>query len=106
MSDNDRFIGQLEDYLEAYAGDAPLPAHVRDAIRAALPGTRQVRSERGPRRMITMLSSLSTPVRGGLVAATLVIVVALGATVVANSPGTASAPAPSVARRPPVGTIA
>ena len=95
MSDNDRFIGQLEDYLEASVGDAPLPAHVRDAIRAALPGTRQVRSGRGPRRVITMFSNLSTPVRGGLVAATLVVVVALGATVVANSPGTASAPAPS-----------
>ena len=60
MSDNDRFIGQLEDYLEAYDGDAPIPAHVRDAIRAALPGTRQVRSGRGPRRVITMFSSLST----------------------------------------------
>jgi hypothetical protein len=97
MSDNDRFIGQLEDYLDAYAGDAPLPAHVRDAIRAALPGTRQVRSGWGPRRMITMFSNLSTPVRGGLVAATLVVVVALGATVVANSPGTAGTPGPSAA---------
>lgn len=97
MSDNDRFIGQLEDYLDAYDGDPPIPAHVRDAIRAALPGTRQVRSGRGPWRVITMFSNLSTPVRGGLVAATLVVVVALGATVVANSPGTGGAPAPSAA---------
>ena len=78
MSDNDRFIGQLEDYLDAYDGETPLPMHVRDAIRAELPGTRQDRSRQGPRRLLTMFSGLSTPVRGGLLAAGLVVAVALG----------------------------
>ncbi len=98
MSDNDRFIGRLEDYLDAFDGETPLPMHVRDAIRAELPGTRQDRSGRGPRRLLTMFSGLPTPVRGGLLAAGLIVAVALGATWV-NSTG------PGVGGEPPASSV-
>ena len=78
MSNNDPFIGQLEDYLEDFDGVTPLPDRVRDAIRAELPSARQVRPQPGLRRMFTMLSFTSAGVRVGLAAAAVVAVV-LGA---------------------------
>lgn len=41
MTRNDQLIEHLEDYLDGYDGATPLPADVRDAIRAQLPLTRQ-----------------------------------------------------------------
>ncbi len=96
MSDNDRFIGQLEDYLDDFDGETPLPMHLRDAIRTALPGTGQERSGRVPRRVLTMFAS--TPVRGGLLAAGLVIAVGLGAMAVNRPPsGVGGLPSASAA---------
>jgi hypothetical protein len=40
---HDDFTGHLERYLEEYPGSTPLPEHVRDAVRARLPSTRQQR---------------------------------------------------------------
>lgn len=92
MNGDDRLIGQLEDYLDEFHGETPLPAHVRDAIRTALPGTRQVPSRPGPWRVPTMISRLSTPARIGVAAAALVVAVALGAAVMTNRPGDVAAP--------------
>ena len=39
----DEFIGLLGGYLDEYEGSTPMPEHVRDAIRADLPSTRQRR---------------------------------------------------------------
>ena len=39
MTAHDPFINQLEDYLDEYEGNTPLPEAVRDAIRAELPST-------------------------------------------------------------------
>jgi hypothetical protein len=89
MSDNDRFIGVLEDYLDAFDGETPLPDRVRDAVRAELPSARQVQPRPGPLRVFTMLSTASAGARAGLAAATIVAAVVLGAAVLNNdrSPG-------------------
>ena len=79
MSHNDDFIGQLEDYLEAFDGVTPLPDRVRDAIRAELPSARQVRPRPGLERVSTMLSNASAVARLGLAAAAIVVAVVLGA---------------------------
>ena len=79
MSHDDRFIGQLEDYLEEFDGVTPLPDRVRDAIRAELPSARQVRPKPGLRRMFTMLSFASAGARVGLAAAAIIVAVVLGA---------------------------
>lgn len=99
MTSNERFIGQLEDYLDTIDGETPLPNHVRDAIRAELPSTPQVRPGRGLRRILTMTSNLSAPARVGLVAATFVVSVVAVAAIVGNnaSPGPAASPIPSTA---------
>lgn len=96
MSDDDRFIGRLEDYLDAFDGETPLPTHLRDSIRAALPTTRQDRPRRGPRRVFTMFAS--TPVRGGLLAAGLVIAVGFGAVLLTST-------APGVGGGPPASAV-
>ena len=83
---NDRFIDTLEDYLDEFDGETPLPEHVRDSIRAELPGTRQIRSGAGPRRVLAMVSNLSIPARVGLVAAAVVVAFGLGAAMIANVP--------------------
>ena len=80
MSHNDDFIGHLEDYLHEFDGATPLPDHVRDAVHAELPRTRQVHRP-GPLRLFTMLSNTSSGARLGLVAATFVVVAVLSAAV-------------------------
>jgi len=42
MTRDDDFIGQLESYLDEFEGITPLPAAVRNAVRAQLPTTKQV----------------------------------------------------------------
>ena len=71
MNGTDDFIGRLEAYLDDFDGATPLPDHVRDAIHAELPGTRQVHTDAGPRRWLTMLSN-SAQARWGLAAAAIV----------------------------------
>jgi hypothetical protein len=78
MNHTDDFIGQLEDYLEAFDGVTPLPDRVRDAIRAELPSARQVRPRPGLERVSTMLSNASAVARLGLAAAAIVVAVVLG----------------------------
>ena len=78
MNGSDDFIGQLEAYLDDFDGATPLPGHVRDAVHAELPGTRQVRSDAGSRRLLTMLSTPSARVRWGLAAAAIVVAVVVG----------------------------
>jgi hypothetical protein len=112
MNRDDDFIGQLEDYLADVGGVSPLPDRVRDAIRAELPRTRQVRRVRGSGRMFDMVSRASTRARWGLAAAAVVAAVFLGAAILNNGgtgPGIGSAPAatpspspsPSPTPRPP-----
>src|SRR4051794_38023104 len=89
----DKFIGHLEDYLDAFDGETPLPDRVRDAIRAELPSTRQVRPRRGFERIFTLLSNGSAGTRLGLAAAAVVVVV-LGGAFIGNVGGP-GAPTPS-----------
>jgi len=80
MNHNDDFIGHLEDYLHEFDGATPLPDHVRDAVHAELPRSRQVHRP-GPLRLFTMLSNTSSGARLGLVAATFVVAAILGAAI-------------------------
>lgn len=74
MTRDDDFIGQLEGYLDEYEGMTPLPAAVRDAIRAELPKTRQDDPPWGPMRHIHR----STNVKLGLVAAAVIALAIIG----------------------------
>jgi hypothetical protein len=55
MTHDDEFIGRLEQYLDDYLGQTPLPDGVRNSVRAQVPRTGQVRSFPG-----------SLPVFGGM----------------------------------------
>jgi hypothetical protein len=95
----DKFIGHLEDYLDAFDGATPLPDRVRDAIRAELPSARQVHPRRGFERIFTVLSNRSAGTRLGLAAAAVVVVVVLGGAFIGNNRngnvGGPGAPTPS-----------
>jgi hypothetical protein len=120
MRHNDDFIQQLEGYLEEFDGMTPLPDHVRDGIRAALPSARQVQPRPGPGRVFTMLSDTSMVARLGLGAAAIVIVLIVGGAILnsgrsegvvaggptptptaTNAPTTAPTVAPSDGLQPP-----
>lgn len=77
MTSDDRFIGQLEGYLDRFDGETPLPERVRADVHAALPRIRQV-SARPPGSWAAALSGLSAGTRWGLAVAGLVVVVATG----------------------------
>jgi hypothetical protein len=97
MIRNDQFIGQLEDYLDAFDGATPLPDHVRDAIRAALPGVHQVRPSPAPLRRLQTIRDRSLVAGWSLLAAALVVSVTAG-TLFLNSGrlfGVAATPPPS-----------
>ncbi len=105
MSHDDDFIGQLEDYLDAFDGVTPLPDRIRDAIRAELPSVRQVRPRPGLERVFIMLSNASAGARLGLAAATVVAAVVLGAAFLNNNQrggvvGGAVTPAPTATPAP------
>jgi hypothetical protein len=95
MNVHDRFLGELEDYLDAFDGETPLPGRIRDAIRAELPRTRQASARPGSRRFLEMFSSLSAPARAAVAAVAVVAVVAVGAAVVAPGPPGPAAPVES-----------
>jgi hypothetical protein len=78
MTRDDDFIGQLEGYLDEYEGFTPLPAAVRDAIRAVLPKTRQIGSFWGPRRYLNMTIHIPNGARYGLAAAAVVVLAVIG----------------------------
>jgi len=84
MTSDDRFIGQLEAYLDRFDGETPLPDRVRAEVRAALPAVRQV-STWPPGSWAGSLFGLSAGTRWGLVAAGLVLAVALGTVLVAGN---------------------
>jgi hypothetical protein len=106
MNGTDDFIGRLEEYLDDFDGATPLPDHVRDAIHAELPGTRQVHAVAGPRRVLTMLSTTSARARWGLAAAAIVVAVVVGGAIIVgnrNQQGGIAAPAnptPTIAPTP------
>ena len=52
MNGTDDFIVRLEAYLDDFDGATPLPDHVRDAVHAALAGTRPGSPVRVPRRLL------------------------------------------------------
>ena len=102
MSGTDDFIGRLEEYLDDFDGPTPLPDHVRDAIHAELPGTRQVRAVAGPRRLLTMLSNTSARARWGLAAAAIVAAVIVGGALITNNRNQPGVGAPAT----PIPTVA
>ena len=71
----DDFIPMLESYLDEYEGATPLPETVREAVRAELPRTKQVRSFSGLARNMTMFSNRTAQIALGLAAAGLIITV-------------------------------
>jgi hypothetical protein len=95
MTREDDFIGQLEGYLDEYEGMTPLPAQVRDAVRAELPGTRQIGLRWGPMRYWNMSTSRRAPARYWLVAAMVVVAAALGATFLTRGIGGPPLPTPT-----------
>jgi hypothetical protein len=74
MNTDDRFIRQLESYLDDYEGATPLPERVRDAVRAALPQTKQTGAARGPVRYLSMTLNKVGPVALAAAAGLLAIV--------------------------------
>ncbi len=78
MTRTDEFIGLLQDYLDSFEGPTPMPDALRDAIRAELPFTRQLRPVPGPRRMLSMFNAVPRPALIGLVVVLAVGVSLLG----------------------------
>jgi hypothetical protein len=76
MTRDDDLIGQLEGYLDEYEGMTPLPAAVRDAIRAELPMTKQLGRFGAPMRRFDFMNN--NIVRVGLAAAAIVLVLIVG----------------------------
>jgi hypothetical protein len=76
MNSDDRFIQQLESYLDDFEGATPLPERVRDGVRAALPRTKQTGAARGPVRYLSMTLSKVGPV--ALAAAAGLLAIAAG----------------------------
>jgi len=93
MTRTDDFVQQLERYLDEYDGMTPLPVDVRDAVRAALPSTKQTRPTRGLMRYLNV--KRPTAVSYGLVAVAVVAVVALGASALLNNQVVGPAPSAS-----------
>src|SRR5438093_11570020 len=100
MTTDDDFIGKLEDYLESFDGETPLPGRVRDVVDAELPSTRQVRPRPGLLRSLTMSSTTSTIARWGVLAACLVVAVALGSAILLPGRGGGPGAAPSLTPAP------
>ena len=112
MIRDDQFIGQLEDYLDAFDGATPLPDRVRGAVHAALPSLRQVRPLPGPLRRFHDSRDRSLAAGWGMIAAALVISIGVGTLFLSSgrnhdsaatpSPTGAPSPSPSYASGPVV----
>lgn len=96
MMTDDAFIGQLEEYLDRFDGETPLPDSVRAEVHAVLPRIRQV-SARPSASWAASLAGISATTRWGLAAAGLVVVIAMGTVLVAanRDHGVAATQAPS-----------
>lgn len=100
MTGKDEFIGLLEDYLDD-EGPTPLPDVLRDAIRAELPTTKQVRLLPGTRRVLTVTMQIPRPVRYGLMAAVAVVALGVGVGITTRGTGTSSpTPTPAATSSP------
>jgi hypothetical protein len=73
-TDDDKFIGLLETYLDDFDGVTPLPDPVRDRVRALLPRTKQVGSRVG----LTRFSDMSNAFRISIAAAVIGVAALLG----------------------------
>lgn len=103
MTRDDRFIEQLEAYLDEHEGLTPLPNTLRDAIRAALPTTKQVRPARGLPRFLQMNGFT----RYGVAAAVLAVAAIVGFSLFNNQigrPGPATPMPTSSAETSPEGS--
>ena len=104
MTREDQFIGRLEGYLDDHEGHTPLPAVVRDAVRAQIPTTRQVSARSGSLGRLNMSLALPTPARYGLLAAVVVAAAALGVSFLSGAPkddvGTDPTPSPQTPSAP------
>ncbi len=100
MTRDDRFIDHLEDYLDSFDGDTPLPGHVRDAISAELPRTRQVRPRRGPARVLAIMSSAPSRAPWVVAAAAVVVAIVGGVWFLSGGRGDIGAAAPAVSAAP------
>jgi hypothetical protein len=78
MTRDDDFIGQLDGYLDEYEGATPLPAAVRDAIRAELPRTKQIGPLGGLLRALNISRRIPAPAGYGLIAAVIIGAVIIG----------------------------
>jgi hypothetical protein len=106
MTQNDEFIGQLEDYLVEFEGETPLPSRVIDAIHTELPRTRQAKPGARDLRLPPRPKTASLRGPWGIVAAAVVVAI-LGtvflfrgsdqAATVAGSPMPSTSAAPSAA---------
>jgi hypothetical protein len=92
MTRKDGFIGQLEGYLDEYEGLTPLPESVRDAVRGALPMTKQRRLWWPARRFLAMNGSLRYGLLGTAVLAAAILSVGL---LTRLNPGPATTPTPT-----------
>jgi hypothetical protein len=77
MNPHDRFIRQLESYLDDFEGVTALPEAVRNAVRAEVPNTKQARPIVGPARYLMMIMNKAGPV--AIAAAAGLLIVAAGA---------------------------
>ena len=75
MTRDAQFIQQLESYLDEYEGPTTLPEHVREAVRAELPKTKQAGRLQGSARYLSMFSTRTAQVALGLAAAALIVAV-------------------------------
>jgi len=91
----DDFIGQLEGYLDEYQGMTPLPAEVRDAIRAELPKTRQIGPLAVPMRY---LNAMNKSLQFAIAAAAVLVIAIIGVQLITGGvggPGGTESPQPS-----------
>lgn len=102
MTRDAQFTVQLEGYLDEFEGTTPLPAHVRDAIRAQLPSIQQ-RPAWLPARRFPEMNNTAKLVLG---VAAVVVLALLGSrflppgTVGIGGPGGSPTPVPSPAATP------
>lgn len=76
MNSDERFIQQIESYLDDHEGATILPERVRDEVRAALPRTKQTGAASGPVRYLSMAMTKFAPV--ALAAAAGLLAIAVG----------------------------
>jgi hypothetical protein len=100
MIRDDEFIGRLESYLDDFEGYTPMPAGLRDAVRASLPSVRQGGPLRGPESLRNLTVDIPTPARYGLVAAAVLAAAVIGASIFTGGGGIGGPSDPSAEPTP------